>query len=73
MDRAKWCRTSQRAPTTITRSQIKKRQMQGLLGDQQIWAHGQDTFYNIQSFDVRTSSLVGVRSIDRHRVPSERA
>jgi lipopolysaccharide export system permease protein len=44
----------------INTVEIKKRQMQGLLGDQQIWAHGQDTFYNIQSFDVRTSSLVGV-------------
>src|SRR2546423_788776 len=44
----------------INTVEIKKRQMQGLLGDQQIWAHGQDTFYNIQSFDVRSSSLVGV-------------
>jgi lipopolysaccharide export system permease protein len=40
--------------------EIKKRQMQGLLGDQQIWAHGQDTFYNIQSFDPRTHTLVGI-------------
>jgi lipopolysaccharide export system permease protein len=44
----------------INTVEIKKRQMQGLLGDQQIWAHGQDTFYNIQSFDTRTSALVGV-------------
>ena len=44
----------------INTVEIKKRQMQGLLGDQQIWAHGQDTFYNIQSFDTRTTSLVGV-------------
>jgi lipopolysaccharide export system permease protein len=44
----------------INTVEIKKRQMQGLLGDQQIWAHGQDTFYNIQSFDPRTRTLVGV-------------
>ncbi len=40
--------------------EIKKRPMQGLLGDQQIWAHGQDTFYNVQSFDARTRTLVGI-------------
>jgi lipopolysaccharide export system permease protein len=44
----------------INTVEIKKRQMQGLLGDQQIWAHGQDTFYNIESFDPRTRTLVGV-------------
>jgi len=44
----------------INTVEIKKRQMQGLLGDQQIWAHGQDTFYNIQSFDTRATALVGV-------------
>jgi lipopolysaccharide export system permease protein len=44
----------------INTIEIKKRQMQGLLGDQQIWAHGQDTFYNIQSFDARSRTLVGI-------------
>lgn len=44
----------------INTVEIKKRQMQGLLGDQQVWAHGQDTFYNIQSFDARSRSLIGV-------------
>jgi lipopolysaccharide export system permease protein len=44
----------------INTVEIKKRQMQGLLGDQQIWAHGQDAFYNIQSFDARRRALVGV-------------
>lgn len=44
----------------INTVEIKKRQMQGLLGDQQIWAHGQDTFYNVQSFDARTRTLVGI-------------
>jgi lipopolysaccharide export system permease protein len=44
----------------INTVEIKKRQMQGLMGDQQIWAHGQDTFYNIQSFDARTSALIYV-------------
>lgn len=44
----------------INTVEIKKRHMQGLLGDQQLWAHGQDTFYNIQSFDARSRSLVGI-------------
>lgn len=44
----------------INTVEIKKRQMQGVLGDQQIWAHGQETFYNIQSFDTRTQTLIGV-------------
>lgn len=44
----------------INTVEIKKRQMQGLMADQQIWAHGQDTFYNIQSFDAKTRALVGV-------------
>jgi lipopolysaccharide export system permease protein len=44
----------------INTVEIKKRQMQGLLGDQQLWAHGQDTFYNIQSFDPRSRSLFGI-------------
>ncbi len=44
----------------INTIEIKKRQMQGLLGDQQVWAHGQDTFYNIQSFDARSRTLVGI-------------
>jgi lipopolysaccharide export system permease protein len=44
----------------INTVEIKKRQMQGLLGDQQVWAHGQETFYNIQSFDPRHRSLIGV-------------
>jgi lipopolysaccharide export system permease protein len=44
----------------INTVEIKKRQMQGLMGDQQLWAHGQDTFYNIQSFDPRTRSLIGI-------------
>ena len=44
----------------INTVEIKKRQMQGLIGAQQLWAHGQDTFYNIQSFDSRTHSLVGI-------------
>ncbi len=44
----------------INTIEIKKRQMQGLIGDQQIWAHGQDTFYNIGSFDAKTRALVGV-------------
>jgi len=44
----------------INTVEIKKRQMQGLLGDQQVWAHGQDRFYNIQSFDPRRRALIGV-------------
>lgn len=44
----------------INTVEIKKRQMQGLLGDQQVWAHGDDTFYNIQSFDARHRSLIGI-------------
>ncbi|MGH7823180.1 MAG: LptF/LptG family permease, partial [Candidatus Binatia bacterium] len=44
----------------INTVEIKKRAMQGLLGDQQVWAHGQDTFYNIESFDTHTQSLLGV-------------
>jgi lipopolysaccharide export system permease protein len=44
----------------INTVEIKKRQMQGLLGDQQVWARGQDMFYNIQSFDARSRTLVGI-------------
>jgi lipopolysaccharide export system permease protein len=44
----------------INTVEIKKRRMQGLLGDQQIWAHGQDAFYNIQSFDSHSRTLVGI-------------
>jgi lipopolysaccharide export system permease protein len=44
----------------INTVEIKKRQMQGLMGDQQLWAHGQDTFYNIQSFDPRSRALIGI-------------
>jgi lipopolysaccharide export system permease protein len=44
----------------INTVEIKKREMQGLLGDQQLWAHGQDTFYNIQSFEPRDRSLIGI-------------
>jgi lipopolysaccharide export system permease protein len=44
----------------INTVEIKKRQMPGMLGDQQIWSHGQDTFYNVQSFDPRKRMLVGV-------------
>jgi len=44
----------------INTVEIKKRQMQGMLGDQQIWSHGQDTFYNVQSFDPKKRMLVGV-------------
>ena len=44
----------------INTVEIKKRQMQGLIGDQQLWAHGQDTFYNIQSFDPRSRALIGI-------------
>ena len=44
----------------INTVEIKKRQMQGLLGDQQLWARGQDMFYNVQSFDARSRTLVGI-------------
>jgi lipopolysaccharide export system permease protein len=44
----------------INTVEIKKRPMQGLLGDQQLWARGQDTFYNIESFDARSQSLLGI-------------
>ncbi len=44
----------------INTVEIKKRQMPGVLGDQQLWAHGQDTFYNIQSFDAKKQVLVGI-------------
>lgn len=44
----------------INTVEIKKRAMQGLISDQQIWAHGHDTFYNIESFDAKTLSLVGI-------------
>jgi lipopolysaccharide export system permease protein len=44
----------------INTIEISKRQMRGLLGDQEIWARGRDTFYNIQTFDSRSSTLVGI-------------
>lgn len=44
----------------VNQVEIKKRQLPGVVGDQQIWAHGQDRFYNIQSFDARKNVLVGV-------------
>jgi lipopolysaccharide export system permease protein len=44
----------------INTVEIKRRQMPGVLGDQQVWAHGQDTFYNIDSFDSHSQSLLGI-------------
>ena len=51
----------------INTIEINKRQMRGLLHDQQIWARSRDNFYNIDSFDPHGPTLVGISiyEIDR--------
>lgn len=51
----------------INTVEIKKKELPGLLGDRGIWTHGQDAFYNIDSFDNRKKRLAGVTiySVDR--------
>lgn len=44
----------------INTVEIKKKELPGLLGDREIWTHGQDAFYNIESFDNRKRLLAGV-------------
>jgi lipopolysaccharide export system permease protein len=44
----------------INTIEIRKDEMRGLLSDQQIWARSHDSFYNIQSFDARSRTLLGI-------------
>jgi lipopolysaccharide export system permease protein len=45
----------------INTIEISKRQMRGLLSDQQIWTRSQESFYNIDSFDPHGPTLVGIK------------
>lgn len=45
---------------TINTVEIKKKELPGFLGDREIWTHGQESFFNIESFDNRKKVLVGV-------------
>jgi lipopolysaccharide export system permease protein len=49
-----------RRARTINTVEIKKKQIPALLGDREIWTHGEDGFYNIESFDARRRTLVGL-------------
>jgi lipopolysaccharide export system permease protein len=44
----------------INTIEIKKREFRAILGEREIWAHGTDAFYNIESFDSRNQVLGGV-------------
>lgn len=49
-----------RKASTINTVEIKKKRVPGILGDREIWTHGQDGFYNIASFDARKKILFGL-------------
>ncbi|MGH7820636.1 MAG: LPS export ABC transporter permease LptG [Candidatus Binatia bacterium] len=44
----------------INTVEIKGREIPALLGDREIWTHGEDTFYNIESFDARDNTILGL-------------
>lgn len=44
----------------INTVEIKKKDLPALLGDREIWTHGEDAFYNIESFDPETRTIHGL-------------